>query len=300
MTASDLLRSLNVAAWVLHGTLLFILVAWRVANANADTTAPVFAQDLAMGEDDTRWYNVGLRRTSASVELWGLTAFFTAVTSAAHFLYATRFRRSYEDNITRGVQGWRWIEYGLTATPMYIIISMLAGVRTWPTLAIVVACSIGTMLQGYVCETVLTKKHWDAAVASMATGWTLFLGNWILIAAEWYGGLQESRRAMRSVTRTEGETPSGPPESIEALIFVMMALFASFGAVALYRVVDCAYRTDAACDYVRVEIAYVTLSFATKFILAIWLMTTVFVEIPWLNQVCGCIGDSCIPGMLPG
>ena len=298
---SELLLRLNTGAWVLHSFLFFTLLGWRLSNASADTRAPIFVQDVQVGVDDTVWYDVGLRRTDASVDLWALTTTFTAVTSIAHFLYTTHLRDVYERNVQSGVQSLRWIEYGLSATPMYVIVSMLAGVRLASTLAIVAACSLATMLQGFVLESSLASNQPRLAGAALLTGWTLFAGNWILIIGEWYIGLQDSRDTVRNdITRDLTDPPGGPPDNLEALIFVMFILFASFGAVACYRLLSCVFSGFGPCDYVKIEVAYVSLSFASKFILAIWLMTSVFVEIPWLNQICGCFGDTCVPGTLPG
>lgn len=296
---SELLLRLNTAAWVLHSFLFFALLGWRLANASADPRAPIFVQDVQMGDDDAVWYDVGLRRTDARVDLWALTIAFTAVTAIAHFLYATHWRGAYEHNIRSGVQYLRWIEYGLSATPMYVIVSMLAGARLASTLALVAACSLATMLQGYVLEASLAKNQPGLAGAALLAGWTLFAGNWTLILGEWYLGLRDSRDTVRNDV-VDADPSDGPPDNLEALIVVMFLLFASFGAVACYRFLSCVLPGFGPCDYVRVEVAYVSLSFAAKFILAIWLMTSVFVEIPWLNQICGCFGDGCVPGQLPG
>lgn len=301
MASSELLRNLNIAAWVLHGFLLLALLGWRLTREDANTRAPLFAQSFEMGADDERWYSVGLRKTEASVDLWGLTAFFTAVTSVAHLLYATYLREAYDANVAAGVQAFRWVEYGLSATPMYVIVSLLAGVRTATGLVIVAAAALGTMLQGYLVEESLRSKSLRAAVAALLAGWILFLGNWIVIISEWYLGLQDSRDTIRAIVRDDGDRPGGPPDNLEALIFVMFALFASFGGVACYRLLSCAgYLGGAPCDYVTIELAYVSLSFASKFILGIWLLSSVFTETPWLNQICGCVGDECVPGRLPG
>ena len=88
------------------------------------------------------------------IDLFWLTAAFTAVTALAHLAYATNGFGTgfYLKSIKNGSNPLRWLEYGVSASCMAVILAVLSGIRLRNYIIIIFLATFAQMLQGYNIE----------------------------------------------------------------------------------------------------------------------------------------------------
>jgi hypothetical protein len=116
-----------------------------------------------------------------------LVAIFLFLSAAAHFIIATILNKRYNDQLSRGMNVARWIEYSLSASVMIVGIALLVGIYDAMALLMLFAL-VGIMnLLGLVMEihNQTTKKtnwlsYWIGCIAGIipwvAVAFTLWLG----------------------------------------------------------------------------------------------------------------------------
>lgn len=103
------------------------------------------------------------QHTIGSVSLPLLIVIFFYLSSAAHLFVATSYYKRYSDNLKKGINKARWIEYSLSASVMIVAISLLVGVSDISILLCVFALTAVMNLMGLVMEVVNSgskKIHW--------------------------------------------------------------------------------------------------------------------------------------------
>jgi hypothetical protein len=87
-----------------------------------------------------------------SLSLPLLIAMFFFLSAAAHLFIATIYRQTYENNLRRGMNKARWIEYALSASTMMVAISLLVGIYDAMTLLAIFTLTAVMNLMGLVME----------------------------------------------------------------------------------------------------------------------------------------------------
>lgn len=139
------LRRLNVIAALLHAgqAVAMILLA-------KDYLIPVTTNYLT--------YNVAsqsLQPASSQVfqiSLAWLTISFLIMSSVAHLIIATVYRKQYEADLKRGINKARWIEYAISASTMMVAIAFLSGIYDLSSLVMIFALVAIMNLMGLVME----------------------------------------------------------------------------------------------------------------------------------------------------
>ena len=116
-------------------------------------------------------------------------ATFLALASLDHLLTATILRGTYERDLRRGINRFRWVEYSFSATIMVVLIALYAGVVDVAALIGIIGANVAMILFGWLQEsanppgrtTRTMKPFWFGCVAG-ATPWVAIGYN--LIAAE--------------------------------------------------------------------------------------------------------------------
>lgn len=203
---------------------------------------PLWLYDHATPGTATKTYRVSEKTIAI------LCVVFLALTSLAHFVYAANF--GYSANVVAGTQPWRWIEYGVTATIMVAIVSILSGVRDANAfLCLLVAC----------VSMILTGAWWEAtrSVTSLVSGFALLAIINVVIIRSFVSRVRENTSARE-------ETPSTPkiPRFVWAAVISTLALFSCFGVVPLAQYVGLIVNP------VAVETVYIVLSITSKLLLA--------------------------------
>lgn len=204
---------------------------------------------------------------------WLLLTFF-AVTVFAHIFYAT-------DGFGSGLyyklvmQGWnpvRWIEYGISASIMILILCILNGVRdlnAWVPIVVAMAVIQG---QGYIVERELIKAKPDFGTVTAAT-----LFGWVLLVVSFFVQVYALTNLIIDSRRFDARVPTWVP----LLTAVQLFNFALFGVNQLRHISHIKHGMGVD-SFIGTERGYVWLSFFAKLVLAGFLS---YGLIDWQNKV---------------
>ena len=116
-------------------------------------------------------------------------AVFLVLAGLDHLLTATALRRTYERDLRRGINRFRWVEYSVSATIMVVLIALYSGIDNVSALIGIIGANVAMILFGWLqesanppgSETRTMKPFWFGCVAG-ATPWVAIGYN--LVAAE--------------------------------------------------------------------------------------------------------------------
>jgi hypothetical protein len=115
-----------------------------------------------------------------NVSIPGLIAIYFLITALGHSLLTTVYRKRYEVALNRGVNLIRWIEYGVTAGLMLVLVGLMSGVYDLGSLVAIFGFMVIMNLFGLIVE--LTSKgsrpNWLAYWSGGAAGFV----PWLIIA----------------------------------------------------------------------------------------------------------------------
>lgn len=123
---------------------------------------------------------------------WFVIAFFL-LSSFAHLFIATVYRKTYEENLQKGINKARWYEYAFSASVMMIAISLLSGIFDLSSLVMIFVLDALMNLLGLVMEEVNQGKKevkWFTYILGCVAGivpWIVF-GIYVYGATEFGGG----------------------------------------------------------------------------------------------------------------
>ena len=90
--------------------------------------------------------------TLLHIQLPWLIALFFFLSALAHIFVATIYNRRYNQNLGRGINKVRWIEYSLSASVMMVAIGLLVGIYDLSSLVMLFALVSIMNLMGLVME----------------------------------------------------------------------------------------------------------------------------------------------------
>lgn len=182
------------------------------------------------------------------VPLVWLIVTFLLLSSIAHLVIATIYNKTYNQNLQKGINKARWIEYSLSASVMMIAIAMLVGIYDIGTLILIFALIAVMNLCGLIMEVhnQTTKKtnwlsYWVGCLAGIVP--------WIIIGLYFWGSAQNG---------------AAPPSFVYWIFFSIFIFFDSFAVnmVLQYK------KIGKWQDYLYGEKAYIILSLVAKSALA--------------------------------
>lgn len=246
------LTTQNWLAFALHVTLAVVATALFVSYDRAAFKYPIYGGTV---EEDSSVGGFGYR-TNLKVlgKVWvpGLVIAFFAVTAIAHAAYAMDWGGFYSKAVAAGHNRWRWLEYGISATIMIVLIGILSRVNEVGAVSLMAVAIIGTMLAGDIAEGSLKSGPWLTATA---TGWLLTTAALGVIIGNFMSTIQQARKHDAEI-----------PDWVHWVIWPEALMFMSFGFVAL------AQRLRPNVAYTTWETSYISLSFVAKAFLGIWAM----------------------------
>jgi hypothetical protein len=163
------LRKWNLALTVLH--LVQAIAIFVMTGAFAITVTSAFPE----GPPGTRMPN----SSSLFTVRVGITiGVFLLLAALDHFLTATVLRGTYEADLRKGINRFRWIEYSVSATLMIILLSFYSGVTNINAIITVIGANVGMILFGWLQEvmnppgrtTTTMKPFWFGALVGI-TPW---------------------------------------------------------------------------------------------------------------------------------
>ena len=86
------------------------------------------------------------------VPIGAAVAVFLCLAALDHLLTATVFRGTYERDLKRGINRFRWVEYSLSATLMVILISFYTGITNINAVIAIAGANVAMILFGWLQE----------------------------------------------------------------------------------------------------------------------------------------------------
>ena len=199
-----------------------------------------------------------------SYKLARLVPVFPALSMVNHF-YSYFFPKHYLQQVNKGVNPVRWGEYSISAGVMLIIISHLSGGNDIKQLQQLVLSNMALQAVGYLVEketaqgiTDGSPHHYEQAVLQELIGFLILASQWSTLFTSFFTSIQESSEEA--------------PDTVYAIIFLMFALFVTFGVLSIFymrgqKAIRTNWLKGEVRDFRQVEVGYITLSFVSKTLL---------------------------------
>ena len=107
---------------------------------------------------------------------------FLLLAALDHFVTATAARNTYERDLKRGINRFRWVEYSVSATLMILLISMYAGITAIDALFAIIGCNVAMILFGWLQEVMNPPGRTTTTMLPFWFGVVAGLGPWVAIA----------------------------------------------------------------------------------------------------------------------
>jgi hypothetical protein len=234
-------RLSNLRAWNLGLSILHFVQAIIILIIAGDFSITV-TSTFPDGPPGTRITNPeGL----FGVNIGYCIAVFLALAAIDHFLTATVSRSTYETDLGRGINRFRWIEYSFSATIMVLLISAYAGITDITGIVAIVGANVSMILFGWLQERMNPPGRTTTTMLPFWFGTLAGLAPWVAIAINIFGA-------------------DTVPGFVYGIFFAQLIFFFSFGLNQWlqYRGVG-PWR-----DYLYGEKAYLVLSLGAKTVLA--------------------------------
>ncbi|MDB1090018.1 heliorhodopsin HeR [Streptomyces sp. ACA25] len=141
-------RLSGLRAWNLGLTLLHVLQAVAIVFLAGDFSITVTSSVPEGPPGTTAPAPEGL----FDVPIGWAVAVFLALAALDHLLTATVFRGTYERDLRRGINRFRWAEYSVSATLMIILISFYSGITSVNAVILIAGANIAMILFGWIEE----------------------------------------------------------------------------------------------------------------------------------------------------
>jgi hypothetical protein len=203
----------------------------------------------------------GTLNSVLDVPLAAATAAFLFLSALFHFIIAAPFGFGrYGDELRRGRNRFRWVEYSLSSTLMILLIALVTGITDLAALIALAFANISMILFGWIMEMVNATDRtawwtpfWFGCVAG--------IGPWLAIAAY-------------IVVNVNQPGAEGPPGFVYGIIF---SLFFFFNTFAINQWLQ--YRKVGRwADYIHGETVYIVLSLVAKSVLAWQIFANTLIE----------------------
>ena len=154
--------------------------------------------------------------------------FFYIFTGFTHLYYANIWKTGYITAIDEHHNPMRWVEYGISASVMIYVVSIVSGVRDVSAIIPILGANAGTMYTGYIAEEAIRKGDFHAAKHSIQIGWllqiTIFLTIFIKFGKQ-FGQISEIKDGL-------GNNKYRIPPWLYFVLVPTFLYYVSFGVVA--------------------------------------------------------------------
>ncbi|GDX25924.1 hypothetical protein LBMAG12_02980 [Actinomycetes bacterium] len=138
------LRRWNLALGFLHAVQALVILLM------AGNFAITITSNFPVGPPGTR---LEMPQSLFDLAVGPAVAVFLALAAIDHLLTATIKRATYETDLARGINRFRWVEYAFSATLMLILIGSYSGVTDITAIFAVIGANVGMILFGWLQET---------------------------------------------------------------------------------------------------------------------------------------------------
>lgn len=230
------LRTWNLGLTLLHAAQAVVILVLASDFSIALTTTP------PDGPPGTR---LPQAETLVDVRIGAAVALFLALAALDHLLTATVARSTYEADLRRGINRFRWVEYSVSATLMVLLIASYSGITEITTVIAVAGANVAMILFGWLQERFNPPDRTETTMMPFWFGTLAGIAPWIAI---WFNVV------------TAGEVPG----FVYGIVVAETILFFSFGLNQWLQ-----YRKVGRwADYLFGEKTYLVLSLVAKSLLA--------------------------------
>jgi hypothetical protein len=230
------LRRWNIGLTVLHAVQAVAILAL------AGTFAITITSNFPKGPPGTR---LGTPESLFDVRIGIAVAVFLALAALDHLITATIARRTYEADLGRGINRFRWVEYSVSATIMVLLISSYSGITDITAVVAIVGANVGMILFGWLQERMNPPGRATTTMLPFWFGCLVGITPWIAIGINLVGA---------------GEVPG----FVYGILVVQAAFFFSFALNQWLQYREVGKWTD----YAYGEKVYLVLSLGAKSALA--------------------------------
>jgi hypothetical protein len=175
---------------------------------------------------------------------WAI-AIFLGLAALDHLITATVSRDTYERDLRRGINRFRWVEYSLSATLMIVLIGFYSGVTSINAVIAVIGANVAMIWFGWIQERMNPPGRASTTMLPFWFGTLVGIAPWVSIAVNIAGS----------------ETVPG---FVYGIVVAQFVFFFSFGLNQWLQYREVGKWTD----YAFGEKAYLVLSLAAKSVLA--------------------------------
>jgi len=172
-------------------------------------------------------------------------AVFLGLAALDHLLTATVSRATYERDLRRGINRFRWVEYSFSATLMIVLIGFYSGITSINAVIAVIGANVAMILFGWIQERMNPPGRATTTMLPFWFGTLVGIAPWVSIAVNIAGS----------------ETVPG---FVYGIVVAQFVFFFSFGLNQWLQYREVGKWTD----YAFGEKAYLVLSLAAKSVLA--------------------------------
>jgi len=262
-------RNLNIVCAIAHAGLASLWAYRTYKNLKVPASYGVY--ENALVSDDNGGLKVVARELNKSMfktDTRYLMILFFAVTSLFHVIYAAGSGENgyYTQMLNRNNNMLRWVEYSITSTLMINVISRLSGINNFGILTLMTTSNVCIMIQGQITESVLANDSLNnqekkkLILVPQITAWILLISIWYIIIRKFYKILDDVEKGVNK-GKPESEKIK-IPEAVRIAIWSQCVFFSVFGLVQLTQIFSTLMGKKP--DYIKYEIAYNSLSLASK------------------------------------
>jgi hypothetical protein len=230
------LRRWNLGLTVLHG--IQAVAVLLLANDFAITVTSTFPE----GPPGTR---TPLAEGLFDVRIGVAVAVFLGLAAVDHLITATVGRSTYEADLQRGINRFRWVEYSVSATLMVLLIASYSGITNISAVVGVAGANVAMILFGWLQERMNPPGRTSTTMMPFWFGTIVGLAPWIAILINIIGS----------------ETVPG---FVYGIVIAQFVFFFSFGLNQWLQY----HQTGRWSDYAYGEKTYLVLSLGAKSVLA--------------------------------
>lgn len=230
------LRKWNLGLTALHAVQAVAVLVLASDFAIAITTAP------PDGPPGTR---LPASETLVDVRIGAAVAIFLALAAIDHLLTATVAKDAYENDLRRGINRFRWLEYSISATIMVLLIGSYSGITEITAVIAIVGANVAMILFGWLQERFNPPDRSETKMMPFWFGTIVGIAPWVAI---WFNVLRADE----------------VPGFVYGIVVAETVFFFSFGLNQWlqYR------RIGKWADYLYGEKTYLVLSLVAKSVLA--------------------------------
>lgn len=179
------------------------------------------------------------------IRIGAAVAVFLALAALDHLVTATVGRRTYEADLRRGINRFRWVEYSFSATLMIVLIASYSGITEITAVIGIAGANVAMILFGWLQERMNPPDRSSTSMLAFWFGCVAGVVPWIAIAVNIFGA-------------------DTVPGFVYGIFVAQLVFFSSFGLNQWLQ-----YRgVGPWSDYAFGEKAYLVLSLGAKSVLA--------------------------------